>query len=228
MWVSIGSMRTFSHIRLLPLLLAIPAAVPGQTTAPPLDNEQVRVVYATEKPHVKGRMHQHAVNRVMIYLQAGTQEFTYNDGQKKSALHFEAGEVKWSPAGGLHSPELITAEPAHLVEVELKKPGGGKSATAALDPLKVDPKHYKLEFENDQVRVFRVKFGPHEGAPLHEHVLNRVLVCLTDQNVRVSSADGKVVTLVHKAGDATWGVPAKHKEDNLNDTPFEAVVVELR
>ncbi len=108
------------------------------------------------------------------------------------------------------------------MEVELKKPGGGKSATAPLDPLKVDPKHYKLEFENDQVRVLRVKFVPHEGAPLHEHVLNR------DQNVRVTSADGKVVTLVHKAGEAIWGVPAKHTEENLNDTPFEAIVVELR
>jgi quercetin dioxygenase-like cupin family protein len=220
-------MRNFNHLRLFPLLLTIAAAVPGQTTAPPIENEQVRVVYATEKPHVKGKMHQHKVNRVMIYLQAGAQEFTYEDG-KKSVLKFKAGEVKWSAAGGLHSPELITAEPAHLVEVELKQPGGGKSATAALDPLKVDPKHYKLEFENDQVRVLRVKFGPHEGAPLHEHVLNRVVTCLTDQNVRVTGADGKVVTLVHKAGEATWGGPATHKEENLNDTPFEAIVVELR
>src|SRR5579863_5196926 len=220
-------MQNFNHLRLFPLLLTIAATVPGQTTAPPIDNEQVRVVYATEKPHVKGKMHQHKVNRVMIYLQAGAQEFTYEDG-KKSVLKFKAGEVKWSPAGGLHSPELITAEPAHLVEVELKQPGGGRSATAELDPLKVDPKHYKLEFENDQVRVFRVKFGPHEATPIHEHVLNRVLVCLTDQNVRVTSTDGKVVTLVHKAGEAIWGTPAKHKEENLNDTPFEAVVVELR
>jgi quercetin dioxygenase-like cupin family protein len=220
-------MRNFNQVRLFPLLVILAAGVPGRAAAPPLENEQVRVVYATEKPHVKGRMHKHDVNRVMIYLQAGAQEFTYEDG-KKSVLKFKAGEVKWSPAGGLHSPELITDEPAHLVEVELKQPGGGRSATAALDPLKADPKHYKLEFENDQVRVLRVKFGPHQGAPLHEHVLNRVVTCLTDQNVRVTSEDGKVVMLVHNAGDTTWGGPAKHKEENLNDTPFEAIVVELR
>src|SRR5579862_9729854 len=143
-------MLHLDNVRFLPLMLTMAAAIPAQTTAPPLENDQVRVVYATEKPHVKGRMHQHKVNRVMIYLQAGSQEFTYEDG-KKSVLNFAAGEVKWSPAGGMHSPELITANPAHLVEVELKKPGEGKSATAPLDPLKVDPKHYKLEFENDQV-----------------------------------------------------------------------------
>src|SRR5262249_38504561 len=162
---------------------------------------------------VKGRMHKHDINRVMIYLQAGAQEFTYEDG-KKSVLNFKAGEVKWSPAGGLHSPELITPETAHLVEVELKKPGSGKKAVTGLDPLKVDPKHYKLEFENEQVRVLRVRFGPHESAPMHEHMLNRVVTCLTDQNVRVTSADGKVQTLTHKAGEATWGEPAKHQEEN--------------
>jgi hypothetical protein len=31
----------------------------------------------------------------------------------------------------------------------------------AQDPLKVDPAHYKLEFENDQVKVIRVYFDPH-------------------------------------------------------------------
>ena len=32
----------------------------------------------------------------------------------------------------------------------------------AADPVEVDPKHYTVEFENDRVRVLRVKFGPHE------------------------------------------------------------------
>jgi polyisoprenoid-binding protein YceI len=29
------------------------------------------------------------------------------------------------------------------------------------DPLKVDPGHFNVEFENDQVRVVRVHFDPH-------------------------------------------------------------------
>jgi hypothetical protein len=32
----------------------------------------------------------------------------------------------------------------------------------AEDPVKVDPKHYKVEFENDRVRVVRIKYGPGE------------------------------------------------------------------
>ncbi len=32
----------------------------------------------------------------------------------------------------------------------------------AQDAVKVDPKHYTVEFENDQVRVLRIRYGPHE------------------------------------------------------------------
>jgi hypothetical protein len=55
----------------------------------------------------------------------------------------------------------------------------GVGATMAQDPVKVDPKHYKVEFENDQVRVLRVHLGPKESIPLHEHP-QCVLTFLTD------------------------------------------------
>ena len=36
-------------------------------------------------------------------------------------------------------------------------------AAMAQDPVKVDPKHYKVEFENSQVRVLRIKYDPHDN-----------------------------------------------------------------
>lgn len=30
------------------------------------------------------------------------------------------------------------------------------------DPTKVEPKHYKLDFENDRVQVVSVHYAPHE------------------------------------------------------------------
>jgi len=213
----------FPHAGAACLLLAAAAALPAQTK-PMLENDQVRVIHALEKPHVKGRPHKHDVNRVMIYFQTGTQEFEVEG--KKSTMNYKAGEALWSPKAGIHIPELLTDEPVNIVEVEIKQPGAGKKITTKLDPLKVDPKHYKLEFQNDQVRVFRVKFGPHESAPLHEHQMNRVVVYLTDQNVKTTT-DGKVEVVTHKRGEASWGEAVKHKEVNQNDTPFEVVVVEL-
>ena len=39
----------------------------------------------------------------------------------------------------------------------------------AQDAVKVDPSHHKVEFENDQVRVLRIRFGPGEESVMHEH-----------------------------------------------------------
>ena len=205
------------------------AASAAEPSAKLFENDQVNVVRALEKPHVKGKAHEHKTNRVMIYLQAGSQRFEYQDGRKPENFDWKAGQVKWSAANGMHAPEVTTDIPFNIVEVELKKTGGSaKKVTGAQDVLKVDPKHYKLEFENDQVRVIRVKVGPHESIPMHEHVLNRVSVVLTDQNVRSTDSQGKVETVQHKAGEASWGAAKTHKEENLNDKPLEVIIVEVK
>jgi len=188
----------------------------------------VKVSRALEKPHIKGKFHEHKFNRVMVYLQPGRQRFEYQDGRNPEVFDFTAGQVKWSSADGMHSPEVVSDAPFNIIEVELKKPGASNGITSSLDPLRVDPRHYKVEFENDQVRVLRVVIGAHETAPMHEHSLNRVTVFLTDQTFRVTAPDGKVESVHHSAGDVAWGTPLTHKEENLSDKPFEAVVVEIK
>jgi uncharacterized RmlC-like cupin family protein len=207
-------------------LAAVAIAVAPSSTF--FENDQVKVVMALEKAHVKGKFHEHKTNRVMIYLQSGQQRFEYQDGKKPAVFTYKAGEVKWSPPEGMHAPEVISNDPFNIVEVELKKPGTGKKITVPLDPVKIDPKHYKVELENDQVRVIRAHMGPHESVPMHEHSLNRVAIFMTDQNIRSTGADGKVTVGQHKAGEAIWRPPITHKEENLNDTPFEVVVVEIK
>jgi quercetin dioxygenase-like cupin family protein len=194
----------------------------------PIENDQARVVVVTDKPHSKSSLHEHKLNRVMIYLQPGRQEITPQNG-KKITSQWKAGEVKWSPAGGMHQSEIVSDAPVTMVEVEVKKPGDpAKTPNGPLDPVKVASANYHVEFENSQVRVVRVHMGPHQSVPVHEHLLNRVVVYITDQNTRITSTDGKVESAVHKAGEASWGGPAKHKEENLGDQPFEAVVVEFK
>jgi uncharacterized RmlC-like cupin family protein len=186
------------------------------------------VVRELEKAHVKGKFHQHQMDRVMIYLQAGRQRFEYQDGRQPAVFDWKEGEVEWSPADGMHSPEVITDTPFNIIEVELKKPSSGKAITSKLDPVNVDPKHYKVEFENDHVRVLRVKIEGHGVAPMHEHSLDRVTIYLTDQDFKTKDSSGKTVTVKHKAGEVLWGTPVTHTEKNLSDQPFEVVVVELK
>jgi len=192
-----------------------------------LDNDSVKVINAVDAPGKKGAMHQHTVNRVMIYLDAGHQRIVPQDGQVRD-FTVKAGEVRFDHAGGLHTSENVGKDPLRIVEVELKKPHGDPVSPSALDPVKLDPKHYKVEFENDQVRVIRAHYGPHESGPLHEQKLPRVTVYLTPQYMKVTSADGKSQEARADAGDVKWAAAAKHSEQNLSDQAFEVIAVEVK
>jgi quercetin dioxygenase-like cupin family protein len=99
----------------------------------------------------------------------------------------------------------------------------------AQDPVKVDPnpKHYKVEFENEQVRVLRVHLGPRESSPMHQHP-PRVSISLTDAHLKITLADGKTEERTATAGAERYQAAIKHAVENLNDKDFEAVEVELK
>ena len=97
----------------------------------------------------------------------------------------------------------------------------------AQDPVKVDAKHYKVEFENDRVRVVRITYGPHEKSVMHEHPAN-VAVFLTNGQGRFTMPDGKTQDVPIKAGTFQWDGGGKHLPENTGDKPFELVVVELK
>jgi len=97
----------------------------------------------------------------------------------------------------------------------------------AQDPLKVDARHYKVEFENDQVRVLRITYGPHEKSVMHSHP-SSVAVFLTDASTKFTLADGKTLNSDVKAGMVVWEAGGKHLPENLGDKPFELILVELK
>ena len=97
----------------------------------------------------------------------------------------------------------------------------------AQDPVKVDPKHYKVIFENDQVRVLRVHYGPKEKSVMHEHP-DVVGTFLADARTKFNLPDGKSIERAAKAGDALWIPAEKHLPENIGDKPLDVVVVELK
>lgn len=97
----------------------------------------------------------------------------------------------------------------------------------AQDAVKVDPKHYKVEFENEQVRVLRITYGPHEKSVMHEHPAN-VAVFLTDGQTRFTMPDGKTQDAPAKGGTSEWDGGGKHLPENTGDKPFELILVELK
>ena len=201
----------------LVLLLAVGLRAQGPPAAAAiaekLDTPQAHVYVVTLLPHTPSRSpNGHATNRVLLYLDDGV--MTRQEGTDKQTITFHRGDVRWRPASGAYVAENTSDHPIRILEVDLKgRPG--EARRTALDPTVVDAKHYKVEFENDQVRVLRVHYDAHDTGALHEHLLNRVVLYLNDQGGA-------------KADDVRMSGPATHTEQNAGDQPADRIAVELK
>jgi quercetin dioxygenase-like cupin family protein len=194
------------------LALGLRAQTPDKVQ---VETPQARAFLETLEPHSSGPLREHPMNRVIIYLSNG-QVTRKLQGGKMEKAEFKAGEVRWSPAGAPYTAENTTDHPIQVAVVELRNtPPRPPLPVSKLDPTVVDSQHYKVEFENEQVRVLRVHYGAHEKGGRHEHILNRVVCYVTDQ------ANGKAGEL-HMSGAMT------HSEENSLDRAVERIAVELK
>ncbi len=97
----------------------------------------------------------------------------------------------------------------------------------AQDAAKVDPKHYTVVTENDQVRVVKVHYGPHEKSVMHSHPAS-VVVPLTDGKVEFTYPDGKKEAYTMKAGAAQYTPATTHLPENTSDAGMDLILVELK
>jgi hypothetical protein len=212
-------MRIIQLCAMLAPLAAVSLWAQNQPGAAAIDNKldtpQARVYVATLPPHtpVPSRTG-HATNRVLIYLDSGV--MTRQEGSDKvQNIEFHRGDIRWRPASGAYVAENISDRPIRILEIDLKGKPAGPAPVSKLDPTVVDAKHYKVEFENDQVRILRVHYGPRDKGELHEHILNRVVLYLNDQ-------PGAKADDVHISGAGT------HTEQNASDQPADRIAVELK
>jgi beta-alanine degradation protein BauB len=101
------------------------------------------------------------------------------------------------------------------------------SLVVAQDPTKVEPKHYKLHFENDRVQVVDIHYGAHEKSEMHDHP-GGVVVNLTGGHLKFTDQTGKVTEVYAKAGESRWFPPVKHKVENLGDETYNAVYIAIK
>ncbi len=209
----IGSLVLWSSTLAASAVWAQNAPSPAAIT-PRLDTPETRVIVATLQPRTPSiARNGHATDRVLIYLDNGV--MTRKEGDRTETIEFHRGDVRWRPASGAYVAENTSDRPIRILEVDLKGPPSGKPYTTALDPAKVDAKHYRVEFENDKVRILRVHYEPHEKGQMHEHILNRVVVYLNDQAAM-------------KADDVRMAGAAAHMEENAVAQCADRIVFKIK
>jgi quercetin dioxygenase-like cupin family protein len=97
----------------------------------------------------------------------------------------------------------------------------------AQDAVKVDPKHYTVVTENDQVRILKVHYGPHEKSVMHSHPAT-VAVFLTDAKGQFAFPNGKKQDFDAKAGESQYEAAVTHLPENTGENGMDVIVVELK
>jgi len=105
----------------------------------------------------------------------------------------------------------------------------------AQDPLKVAPQAYKLEFENEWVKVVRVHYGPREKIPAHDHTERAAAyVYLNDGGPvifkHIGLEYGPITRPATKAGSFRLykAIKEVHEVENTSDLPSDFLRVEFK
>ena len=170
-----------------------------------LDNDRVRVLEAHVKPGEKTAMHSHPATVIYSFTDAKT-KFTF-PGAKSQTRAFKAGDVVWA-AAEKHAGENTGSTEAHVLIFELKGGKSGQTAKGA-DPVRVDPKHFKVRLNNATVRVLEFTAKPGDKIPMHTHP-GYVAYNFSGGKTTFSFPDGRAAEREATAGSATWNESEAH------------------
>jgi hypothetical protein len=95
------------------------------------------------------------------------------------------------------------------------------------DAVTADPAHYSVSFENELVRLLRVRYGPGEKSVMHRHSAN-CSVFLTDQTFNFTLPDGTTEPASVPAGALGCGDGNVHLPENIGGEAVEFVMMEFK
>lgn len=92
--------------------------------------------------------------------------------------------------------------------------------------------HRELQFENEQVRVWKTVIMPHQPLKMHRHDANRVVVGLKGGSLMKIEEMGETSELKFETGKAYWLTQdppgTLHADVNESDEPIEVMVIEIK
>ncbi len=224
-YLVLGVMFFVSVFAVKPSAAQDPVAVDAKHYKVEFENAAVRILRVHYGAKEKSAMHEHP-DAVAVSMGNMRGKFSFPTGASQIRT-FKNGQVRWTPAE-THLPQNLGSKSFEVILVELKGGGDvGSMPDSSNDAAKVDPKHHKVELENDRVRVLRVKIAPHEKPKMHAHPAS-VAIFLTTATMRSTAEDGTKTNTKAKPGMVVWRDAVKHQTENIGKTPLEAIVIELK
>src|ERR1700687_2954965 len=166
------------------------------------------------------------VRIVHVNLAAGETPLKYTPAATQMVtVDLNSGSVRYSDAV---SPDDVPGPGnAAVREIRVELKSAPETTTLALDAVRIEPTRFKVVFENDRVRIVRLRFGSRERGVMVSHP-PRVLVTLTEVSVKLLFADGRTDERGAPAGVAAWLDSETLQTENARIEPLEVVLVEPR
>jgi hypothetical protein len=105
----------------------------------------------------------------------------------------------------------------------------------SLDAVVAAPKHHRLLFENDRVRVLEVRIAPGETVPVHTHRWPAAIYVARQSDFLRRDGEGNLLFDSRTAGPppkepvAQWTPPlAPHSIENIGDTEILLISTEVK
>jgi quercetin dioxygenase-like cupin family protein len=188
-------------------------------------NKYVRVIDARVPPGDVTLFHTHDADNVPVAISGGKMRTELLGGQASEST-VESGGVWFAKATYTHKISNIGATPLRFIDAEILAPSG---RAASIPPLVDKVAAYKLEIENEKVRVYRVTLGPGETIPLHTHVLPWLEVEVTGGKIAVSPQGHNKQIAEVKPGEFRWQDAGEtYSLSNLGDKNYVAIEIEWK
>ena len=100
----------------------------------------------------------------------------------------------------------------------------------AQDASAVNPRAYRVAFENEKLRVLEYRSRPGLGVcgqGKHSHPAHLTMVS-SDAKVKVTTNDGKVLAVEAKAGDMFWSPAEIHTTENISGHAVRSFIIEVK
>ena len=215
-------------VTLIPALLAAQAAPRDAVAADPArysvlqENDVAQMMRVKYAAGARSVMHSHPAGCAIFYKDA-TLKMTSPTGEARTHS-YRAGDVTCGDAHS-HTTENVGRD-TEFIQVHLKnrktfdpvQTGRSLVYPARIkgpDPIDADPAHYFVQFENDVVRLARIKVPGGVKTPMHAH-LAYCIVEIRDMETGV------------KAGDSSCGNAMAHESPNNAKSVNEAITIEFK
>ena len=209
-------------------LLAAQATSPDAVAAEPArysvlhENDIALMIRVKYPAGARSVMHSHPAGCAIFYKDA-TLKMTSSTGEVRTH-DYRPSDVSCGDAHS-HMTENVGKE-TEFIQVHLKNRKTfdhlqtGRSLVypariTAPDPIDADPAHYFVQFENDVVRLARIKVPGGVKTPMHAH-LAYCIVEIRDMETGV------------KAGDSSCGNAMAHESPNNAKSVNEAITIEFK